>query len=215
MARTESERRDCMQLAMKAAGLNPNAWGTQAGVDPSTIRKYLDAKEPRSMRANTARALAEVLGLSIDEMFGDATPGAPQPGPKIWVTGLLGPAGSVDWMTEPNSQTGLYEVTPPRRLDYTGDLVALEIRGAPLQPIPDRWVVFCERLDNKDLAEAYGKTCLIRTEDGHAMFRTVRRGYTAGRVNLDALGGADPIEDVAPTSLWVFVAAADPDLARG
>jgi hypothetical protein len=91
---------------------------------------------------------------------------------------------------------GLKEVPCPRGLN-PAKTIAVIVRGDSQAPmITDGWILFYSRDPEPDAAAVVGRLCIVKLADGPVMLKSVRRGPTAGRFNLES-ANAPLVEDVA------------------
>ena len=81
-----------------------------------------------------------------------------------------------------------------------------------MPPAQDRWIIYCLDRDTIEATEALGQACIVELADGTLLFKTVRRGYSAGRYNLESWDGAPLIEDVEIVRALPFVSIASPQV---
>ena len=201
-------RRECVRKALERAGTKPNALAKAAGVPPSTIYSYLDGKS-RSLREDTARKIAAALGLTLDQLYDEHSHKHTK---KVWVKGLVGAGALVQVMDGVGKHEGIYEVALPPGLNPDLDYVASEVRGFSMPPAQVRWIIYCLDRDTIEATEALGQACIVELADGTLLFKTVRRGYSAGRYNLESWDGAPLIEDVEIVRALPFVSIASPQV---
>ncbi|WP_417491844.1 hypothetical protein [Maricaulis sp.] len=206
MIDTASERRAQLKMTMRKHGLNVNSWARLAAINEGTLRAYLAGKT-RSLREDTARKLAASIGLTLDQLYGAPSP---ESATKVWVKGLVGAGAVVQVLDGMGRGEGLYEVSLPPGIRADLDYIAFEIRGFSMPPAQDRWIIYCIERDGFNPDEALGRPCVVELDDGRMLFKTVRRGYTAGRFNLESWDGSPLIEDALIVRALPFASLADP-----
>lgn len=233
------QRRHAFKAVMNALNLSINAWANAAGINEKTLRNFISGAT-NSLREDTAarltdaaRTLAAQSGHNIDALLGG---NSPLEAPTVWVLGLIGSGGVVSKISsvrgpvnesepgnlglrEPEATgfhpaEGLYEVRVPPGLPTDRTYLAYELRGYPMPPCQDRWVVYVEKLNGIHAATIVGQACVVETADRQTLFRIVRKGYSPGRFNLESWDGSAFIEDAELISAHPYVGSLRPDIAR-
>ncbi len=219
-------QRDAFKRAMARLGLKTAAdIARRTGIPQTTIRSYLNGQAD-SLSARNEKKIAEATGLTLAQLYDEDTIATRQ---CVWVVGFIGIGGVVSYMQgddrpsgrrEPQKPfefdtiQGLYEVRSPPGLPENRTYIAYELRGFPMRPAKDRWVLYFLKHEDGDLADLIGEPCIVQTTDGRSLFRVLRPGYAAGRFNLESWDGTDLETDVEIKSAHLYVAQARPDMAR-
>lgn len=147
------------------------------GLDGAAVSLMLRGK--REMRIAEAAMIANLLGVSTEEVIAHVGPAKQEPSP-VPIIGTVNGGGRVRW------GEGLGEVPRP-----IGDLplrcAAIQCRtaGTPLDYM-DRWMLFIPQPhDSGEVRpECVDRLSIVRPAGGDSLLAQVRRGYAPGRWNL-------------------------------
>ena len=227
------DRRKAFNKIRARLGLSVNAWANAAGVNEKTLRKFL-SNTTNSLREDTAEKLenaairlAKSSGHNLDDIIAVDDSTGEQ---LVWVVGVIGQGGVVSRFNTREQKSGfsdneqvpfdgtdaagLYEVRMPPGMPMDGDYLAFELRGFPMLPAQDRWVIYVQRLENIEPDSILGQACVVELPGGTTLFRIVRRGYAPDCFNLESWDGTSFMEDVRIVRAHPFVGTVRPDLAK-
>lgn len=173
-------------------GLTPAGVAVAAGLDNSTIRKMFENPQ-RSTRISTATRIAQVLGMTIDDLV---SLGAGISRPTVSIAGKVGAGARVPLFDAYEKGDGP-QVECPAGLSPHG-IVAVEIEGDSMEPAFSAGdLLFYSRNVIGIPDEAIGARCVCEDTEGNAWVKQVRRGSTPGLFNLISLNpSADNQHDV-------------------
>jgi transcriptional regulator with XRE-family HTH domain len=125
---------------------------------------------------------------------------------KVAVVGYIGAGAEVIPFDDFAKGVGLNEVEAP--MGYSGECVAVQVRGNSMYPIEDGWLVFYRKdLDGVD-ESAVNKLCVVKVADGATLIKKLRKGSRKGLFNLESwnaplqedvrLDWAAPVIDIRP-----------------
>lgn len=219
-------QRDGFKRAMARLGLKTAAdIARQAGIPQTTMRSYLNGQAD-SLSARNEKKICEATGLTLAQLYDEHDAETRR---LVWVVGFIGAGGVVSYMQgegrpdglrdeqqpfEFDTIKGLYEVRSPPGLPENRTYVAYELRGFPMRPAKDRWILYFLKQDDGDLAELIGEPCIIQTADGRTVFRVLRPGYKVGRFNLESWDGSDLETDAEVIEAYLYVGQARPEMAK-
>tara|TARA_R100001086_G_scaffold137553_1_gene71869 strand:- start:116 stop:520 length:405 start_codon:yes stop_codon:yes gene_type:complete len=109
---------------------------------------------------------------------------------------------------------GLYEVRSPPGMPADKTYIAYELRGFPMRPARDRWVLYFLKPNVVDLAALLDEPCVVHLKDGRTMFRVIRQGYQDGLFNLESWDGSDLEANVEIEQAFLYVGQARPEMAQ-
>jgi len=166
----------------------------KAGLDKSAIRKMLNG-ESKSPKLSNAIAIANALGMSIDEIsHPDRFLGAEN---SVPVVGTVGAGARVPVFSAYDRSTAPQVACPPG-IDKAG-VVAVEIDGDSMEPVYSAGdLLFYTRHTADGVpTEAIGRRCICECENGFGWVKQVRLGSEPGLFNLVSINpAADNQHDV-------------------
>jgi AcrR family transcriptional regulator len=192
-------RRRAFKEWMEVNALSVAEIARRADIPPTTLYSYLDGKS-QSLKGTTQEKIAQAFDVSVETLFSSRS-GARR---EIGVWGKIGARADVfplsDYASDP-----MYEVALPPTLDPDEEYVAFEIEGFSMPPAEPGWLAVFRKIEctPEDLLNS---PCLVDTADGRRLFKRLRRGYTAGRYNLESWDGSPLMEDVQVVSALPFAA---------
>ncbi len=220
------KQREAFRQTMARLGLNTGAdIARKAGIPSTTIRSYLNGQAD-SLSARNEMKICEATGLTLAQLYGEHET---ETHDSVWVLGFIGAGGVVSYMNSESRSAGLnetqkpfefdtiqglYEVRSPPGLPPNQQYIAYELRGFPMRPAKDRWVLYFLKTETMDLDSLIGEPCVVHLKDGRTMFRVIRPGYTAGRHNLESWDGSDLEADAEIAEAFLYVGQARPEMAK-
>lgn len=175
-----------------------------SGVPASTLYSYVQGKSD-SLKGSTEARIAAAFNATVDEIFGGSQ------ATFVDVRGRVGARAEVFPFDEAGEPS--YRVELPPTVDTSSEYVAFEIEGLSMPPARPGWVIIFRNVrTNPD--DYLGYPVLADLADGRRLFKVLRRGYVAGRYNLESWDGSDPIENVELTACLPFVAMTPGKMAR-
>lgn len=199
MARTIESRRAAFNAWVRENGPTIADVARRAEVPQTTLYSYASGKS-QSLKGITQEKIASAYRVRVEDLFS----GASSSQPEIGVWGKIGARAEIyplsDFMSDP-----MYQVQLPATLDPEEEYVAFEIEGYSMPPAEPGWLVVFRRTEvtPDDLLNA---PCLVDTADGRRLFKRLRKGYAAGRYNLESWDGSPVIEDVEIAAVLPFAA---------
>jgi hypothetical protein len=191
-------RREAFIRWQQASGLTVAAIYRASGVPESTIRSYINGKAD-SLKGTTQALIAAAYGVSTADLFGDN-----QSVNRLGVFGRIGAKGDV-FSVDRDSDAPMYDLDLSPAPGASEDFVGFEIDGFSMPPAGPGWIIMFRRkaLPPQDLV---GTPCMVRLTDGRRYFKRLRRGYAAGKWNLESWDGSPLIEDVEISEALAFAA---------
>ena len=192
-------RREAFNAWVRAHGPNIADVARRAQVPQTTLYSYASGKS-QSLKGITQEKIASAYRVTVEELFG----GGSSTQPEIGVWGKIGARAEIYPLSDYTSDP-MYQVQLPATLDADEEYVAFEIEGYSMPPAEPGWLVVFRKIEvtPEDLLNA---PCLVDTADGQRLFKRLRKGYSAGRYNLESWDGSPMIEDVKVVSVLPFAA---------
>ena len=199
MAATIDSRRAAFNAWVAQHGPTIADVARRAGVPQTTLYSYASGKS-QSLKGITQEKIASAYQVRMEELFGDTR----SPNPEVGVWGKIGARAEIypltDYISDP-----MYQVQLPATLNPDEEYVAFEIEGYSMPPAEPGWLVVFRKIEvtPDDLLNA---PCLVDTKDGRRLFKRLRKGYSAGRYNLESWDGSPMIEDIEVQTVLPFAA---------
>lgn len=173
-----------LKILMDRRKLKPAPLSTASGLGIDIIRDLI--RKGSSPKLSTARAIAQTVGLSVDEIVALGG-GDNQFLRPIAVAGTVGAGARVPLVDAYEKGEGLYHVACPPQLARSS-VVAVEVAGDSMEPVyyPGD-VLFFTRDAIGVPDDAIGHNCIVEDADGMAWVKRLRRGDEPGLFNLIAL----------------------------
>lgn len=200
MSRTVESRREAFNAWVAKHGPTIADVARRAQVPQTTLYSYASGKS-QSLKGITQEKIASAYRVRVEDLF-DGSGESPRQEVGVW--GKIGARAEIyplsDFISDP-----MYQVQLPATLNPDEEYVAFEIEGYSMPPAEPGWLVVFRKTEvtPEDLLNA---PCLVDTADGRRLFKRLRKGYSAGRYNLESWDGSPVIEDVAITGVLPFAA---------
>ncbi len=195
-------RREAFVRWQRANGLTVAAICRASGVPESTIRSYIKGKAS-SLKGTTQALIADAYGVSTADLFGDS-----QSDGTLDVVGRIGPGGDASSVHR-DGEAAVYRAELYPAQVAPEDLVGFEIDGFSMPPAGPGWIIVFRRKAPPP-ESLVGTPCMVNLDDGRRLFRRLRRGYSAGKWNLESWDGSPLIEDVEVLEALPLVAVIPP-----
>jgi len=201
MTGTIDSRREAFNAWVREHGPTIADVARRAGVPQTTLYSYASGKS-QSLKGITQEKVASAYRVRVEDLFSVGEALAPPAEIGVW--GKIGARAEIypltDYISDP-----MYQVELPAALSLDEEYVAFEIEGYSMPPAEPGWLVVFRKIEvvPDDLLNS---PCLVDTKDGRRLFKRLRKGYTAGRYNLESWDGSPMIEDVEVVSVLPFAA---------
>ena len=194
-----------IQQRLRQLGKTQRGLAQHMGLDPSRITEILNKN--RSIKIEEAVEIAEYLETPLDDLM-------PKLGTAIaqgmrassLVVGYVGAGEIVLSIDDHAKGGGLYKIEAPQG---EGGGVCVVVRGSSMAPrFKDGEHLGYSRDEGLDLANCYGRECIVQTEDGRQLVKIVEPSGSPGKVTLVSVNSSTPIEQnvavewIAPVT-WV------------
>lgn len=183
------QRRENFLRWIEAQGTTIADVSRKADVPRTTLYGYARG-DAQTLKGMNEQKIAEAYNTTIERIFsGNLSLGT------VGVFGKIGARADVYPVDEDHRNSPMYEVPIPPGVNPDGEYVAFEIDGFSMPPAEPGWLILFRNapVTPEDLVNA---PCLVDLADGRRLFKRLRRGYTAGRYNLESWDGSALIEDV-------------------
>lgn len=166
-------------------GTNNRAVADSAGLNPTAVRDIIMRKAKNPTFA-TLLKIAEVLGVSIDEVIGGSARSLTRH--MIAVAGRVGAGARVPLMDTYAKGDGIFHVVCPPQLNPRG-IVAVEVEGDSMSPMyqPGHILFYSRATHEGVLSEDLGLPCVVEDASGMAWIKQVKRGTEPGLFHLISL----------------------------
>ena len=156
------------------------------------LRRAVQNNDRRGVTTETLAALAPVLQTTAAWLLEGVGESATHS--SVRVVGRIGAGAEILPEYEQVPPEGLAEIEVS--LPMPPDMIAFEVEGDSMWPRYNAGdVVICSEAEH-DPAAISGREAAVRTGDGKRFLKTIRRGSSADRFNLES-HNAPPIRDVA------------------
>ncbi|KAB2539679.1 phage repressor protein [Salipiger aestuarii] len=166
--------------------LKPARVSQEAGLSQSAIRKMFENDEA-SPRLFTARNIAAVLGMTIEDIVAQGDGAAPLARPTIAIAGKVGAGAQVPVFDAYAKGDGPQVECPPG-LPPRG-VVAVEVEGDSMEPVYSAGDLIFYTRDTPDgvPSDVIGHRCVVEDEDGMGWVKQVKAGDKPGMFHLISL----------------------------
>jgi phage repressor protein C with HTH and peptisase S24 domain len=183
--------KEWIQARLKALGKSQRGLAKHLGLDPARITDML--KAARKISFEEALELAEFLELDLETLAPRLGRALAVPGQRrAAVVGYVGAGDAIYPLDDHAPGAGIEEIDAP-----PGEVAGfcVRVRGNSMAPrFRDGEYLGYSREEGLDLANCYGRECLVHTEDGRKLVKIVERGSREGRLTLISVNAAYPIE---------------------
>jgi phage repressor protein C with HTH and peptisase S24 domain len=193
------------QDRLRQLGKTQRGLAKHMGLDPSRVTEILN--QNRSIKVEEAVEMSEYLETSLEDLItrlGTSLSSVAKA--SSLVVGYVGAGETVLSIDDHAKGSGLYKIDAPQG---EGGGVCVVVRGNSMSPrFRDGEHLGYSREDGLDLAQCFGRECVVQTKDGRQLVKIVEPGNKAGLVTLVSVNSATPIEQnvavewVAPVT-WV------------
>ncbi|WP_299393184.1 XRE family transcriptional regulator [Pelagibius sp.] len=187
------------QQRLRQLGKTQRGLARHMGLDPSRITEILN--QSRSIKIEEAVEIADYLETPLDDLM--IKLGAPIAGSikaSSLVVGYVGAGETVMSIDDHAKGSGLYKIDAPHG---EGGGVCVVVRGNSMAPrFKDGEHLGYTREEGLDLANCYGRECVVQTKDGRQLVKIVEPGSKKGEVTLVSVNAATPIEHNVPVE-WI------------
>lgn len=180
----EAEPRPTQQIRIwrKRRKMTLETLASQLGTSAGHLHKWETGKV--AVNIDRLSDIARILEIGLHDLLVDPSRFKCTP-----VIGVLDHFGRVDVVEDFSSGKPLMFVDAPDGIDVDSG-AAIEIGGDALQPVPNGWLVYFNRIHGHSRSESIenetgGRLCVVKTADGPQMIvRRVGEGSKLGRYNL-------------------------------
>jgi transcriptional regulator with XRE-family HTH domain len=166
-----------IRAIIKTTGWDQGELAEKLSTSQASVSRYLGGRqEPDYKKGNEIIALAKSLGILSDELIAsDRTMIAS-------IVGIVGLGEQIEWAGSNDMPLGEVELPFPVR----EGCVALEAKGDSQFPRVRNGEILIVKFNGLVPDEVIGQEVVVRLADGTYLMKTIRRGYEAGRYNLES-----------------------------
>lgn len=185
-----TEIADRLKMARVQAGFSSARHAANSfGWNPVTYTSHENGT--RGLRSDIAKRYAAAFRVSPAWLLtGEGDPGQK---PLVPVVGHVGAGQEINLVDDHAKGAALdYVEAPP---ESSPSMVAVSVRGDSMYPVyfEDDLLYYDRHVEPETLI---GRRCVVKTQDGRILIKTLRRGSAPGLYTLESTNAA-PIEDIA------------------
>ncbi|MBR9893310.1 phage repressor protein [bacterium] len=175
-----------MALFKRDPQLKPASISKKAGLSDSAIRKMFQ-NPGASPKISSATKIAEVLGMTVEDVISNADGFETRLHPTFPVTGKVFEGARVEWLSKHEKVEGPKVRCPPGL--PLEKLAALEIQGDVMEPVYSAGdVLLYDKHQRSEVPEeAVGHRCFVEDEIGNMWIRQLKPGDEPGLYHLISL----------------------------
>lgn len=175
---------DRIRERREALGLSQNELARRSKVSQPVIFSLERGDQHTTRRIG---AIASALGVSVADLDPDLAGHKARPR-QVDLVGYV--AAGADSVTFADGQGPFDTVDAP--VWANDQTVAVEVRGASLGPLLDRWLIFYDQVRDPPGDDMEGRLCVVGLADGRVMVKALRRARGSGLWHLFSNNGSDP-----------------------